>query len=212
MQHRDVYALKGGKNMQQTRWGRTVRYLAVGLVVLSALALLGCPGDDDDEGQGATFDLTNVAVPASSTTVAAVQGQAFTLPSGAVFNAGAGAVNLTFNSATTATLSRTGATSSNANVTFASCTFVVSAGGFVPAGTYTFPTCVFQVTAGDVEQGGGAISGTLTLMLVGPTGSVTSNAITVQVTIRADGVILINNVVTPVDVDSGTGATGIAGG
>ncbi|MGE3540324.1 MAG: hypothetical protein AB7N91_23145 [Candidatus Tectimicrobiota bacterium] len=185
------------------------RYLAVMLAVLSVFALVGCSSDDDDE---AVFDLTNASVPASSATVAAVQGQAITIPAGTVFNAGAAAVNLTFNSATTATISRTGSTSSNATVTFASCTFVVQAGGFITAGTYSFPTCNFLITANDVVQGGGSVTGTLTLFLSGPTGSVTSSPINIPVTIRTDGVILINNVVTPVDVDSGTGTSGVTGG
>ena len=64
--------------------GGRVPHLAAVLVVLSLFALLGCPGDDDDDDDdgAAVFDLTSVAVPVSSTTVAAVQGQAISLPAG----------------------------------------------------------------------------------------------------------------------------------
>jgi hypothetical protein len=211
MKHRDVYTLEGGKNMQQTSLGRAMRYLVAVLVVLSLFAFLGCSSDDDEP---AIFDLTNAAVPVSSSTVAAVQGQAINLPAGTVFNAGAGAVTLTFTGANTATFSRAGAASSNAAVAFASCTFLVAAGGFIPTGTYNFPTCNFLITANDVEQGGATVLGTLVLVLVGPTGSATSAPpITVQVAINDDGLIVINNVVTPIDVDAGgTGISGVTGG
>ena len=211
MKHRNVCTLEGGKNMQQKSLGRVLRYLTAVLVVLSLFALLGC-SDDDDDDEAAVFDLTNAVIPVTATTVTAVQGQAIIFPSGAVFNAGPTPLTVTFTSPSTATITR-GTQTATANVSFASCTFtLVSGGGLLTGGPFVFPTCNFQINAQDVEQGGEAETGTLVLVLVGPTGSVTSTPINVQVIIRVDGVILINNVVTPADVDAGTGVSGVTGG
>lgn len=196
--------------MQQTGLGTIGRCLMAVFVVVSALALLACPGDD---AEVRNIDAT---VAASRETVAAVQGQAITLPSGAVFNAGAQPLTVTFSSPSTATIAR-GNQSATTTVTFASCTFIVTASTF-PAGqgpqvgqTFSFPTCNFRVTATAVEVGGAVTSGTLVLVLIGPTGSVTSSAITANVNISADGLLVINNVTTTVDTDV-TGTTGTTGG
>ena len=198
--------------MQQTSLGKIARCLMAAFVLVSSLALLACPGDDDDE---VIVDVA-ATVPASGATVEAVRGQAFALPSGAVFNAGTQPLMLTFNSPSTATIAR-GNTTATGTVTFASCTFVITASSF-PAGqgpqvgqTFSFPTCNLQVTANDVERDGGEVVGTLVLVLVGPTGSVTSNSITVEVAIDEDGGLIINDVETDVDTDV-TGTTGTTGG
>jgi hypothetical protein len=182
-------------------------------VMVSSFALLACPSDDEDE----IIRDISATVPASSTTVVAAQGQDLTLPSGAVFNAGAQPLNVRFVSPSQATIGRTGGPVATSTVTFASCTFMITATSF-PLGqgpqvgqTFTFPTCNFMITANDVEVGGDEVVGTLVLVLVGPTGSATSNAIAVEVRINDDGLIVINDVTTTVDSDV-TGTTGTTGG
>ena len=218
--------------MQQTSLGRAVRYLVAVFVVLSALTLLGCSGDGDDGNVAGApadeFDLNNAQVPVTASTVAIVQGDAFTFPNGAAFDAGIGAnpVTLTFGAPTGVTAPFTlssGASTATGTTTFASCSFTVVTSNFAAGrgpqvgAVITFQTCNLSATAGNVEQGGATVSGTLTLVLTtGANGTGTSagtaNAITVSVSINADGMIVIDSVVTPADVDSGTGVSGATGG
>jgi len=182
-------------------------------VVVCSLALVACPGDDDDDEIIRDISAT---VPASSSTVAIVQGQQIVLPSGAVFNAGAQPLNVTFISGSQATLNRTGGPAATSSVTFASCTFVITATSF-PAGqgpqvgqTFSFPTCNFVVSANGVQVDGDEVVGTIVLVLVGPTGSVTSGPISVEVRIDNEGNLIVNDVNTGVDTDV-TGTTGAGG-
>jgi hypothetical protein len=188
--------------MQQTSLGKMARFSAAVFVLICSLALLACPGDDEE-----VRDLNAVVVPANATTVASVQNQDIVLPRGTVFSAGDQALTMRFTSASTATLSR-GNSTSTATMSFASCTIVVTqAGGPVPPGTYFFPTCNFQVTAEDLEVDGDEEVGMLTLVLVGATGSVTSNPMTVEVRINSDGVLVVNDVTTNIDTDVASGVT-----
>lgn len=214
MKHRDAYTLEGGKNMQQTSLGRVVRCLMAVLVLVTSLALLACPSDDEDIIPG--IDAT---VPVSSTTVAAVQAQTLTFGNGSAFGAAVGAnpATLTFNTPGTFTLTRTGGATATGTARFASCTLTVTgpaSGGLFPVGTVlSFPTtCNFRVRADNVEVDGATVTGTLTLILVnaaiaGPAGTSTSNSISVQVFVNADRILIINTVITNVDLDV-TGTTG----
>lgn len=214
MKHRDAYTLKGGNTMQQTILGRLVRCLMAVFVVVSSLALLACPGDDDEE-----FRNVDATFPASSSTVQAVQGQDLPFTTGQVFGA-PGALNVRFVSGTQAVIGRPGgppAPTATSTVTYASCNFMVTATSF-PAGqgpqvgqTISFPTCNFRVIATNLEVGGDEIVGTIVLILVGPSGSATSTPISVEVRIDGDGNLIVNDVNTNVDTDV-TGTTGTTGG
>src|SRR6266705_3023285 len=91
-------------------------------------------------------------------------------------------------------------------VAFGSCTLTVKLSGFPAAqgpqvgNVINFTTCSIQITASNVTVGSGAVSGTLTLTLGGPNGSSTSLAITVQVSIRSDGTLVINGVATGITI------------
>lgn len=223
MQHRNGNTLDGGENMQQTRLAQIRRYMAVILVVVSALALSGCPGDDDesdnvDEG---LFNLNSAPVSLNASSGPALVnssllGETLDFPNGVLFTAGIDPLSMTFTSANVATFSRSGSASSNAAVGFSnSCTFaVIVPGGVIPVGTYFFPVCRLNVTAASVQQGGGTVPGLVTLTLgLNENQTVTSlNFISVDVSIDANGVLVIDGVSTPVNVESGTGTTGVTGG
>jgi hypothetical protein len=212
MKHRDAYTLAEGKNMQQTSLGKTARCLVAVLVLVMSLALLACPGDDEED-----FVNVDATVPANANTVVAVQNQQFTLPSGAVFNAGATPINFAFNSPTMVTIAR-GNSTATGSVVFASCTIVIQTSNF-PAGqgpqvtqTFTFPTCVFRVQANNTEIGGDEVVGTITLILVSGGGvRVESSPIPIEVRIDDNGALIINDVDTGINVNV-TGTTGTGGG
>jgi hypothetical protein len=210
--------------MQQRNLDKTMRYLVAVCALVSALALVGCGGGggDDDETaatSGETLPTVNTgAVDVNSTNVQALVGQPMTFSNGSIFDPSLGnnPVTLTFTSQNQANLTSGGATSS-ANTTFGSCTFTFTQGPLAGK-SITFTTCTFQVTASNVTVGGGAVSGTLTLTLSGPFGSGTCIAITVQVSILANGTLLINGVSTGIIISSngtpistGTGSTGTGG-
>ena len=193
--------------MQQTSVDRTVRYLVV-LVMVSALALLACSGNNETRN----IDTTSSPTLVNSTTVAAVQDLVLTITNGAVFHAGIGAnpVELIFGSASTFTLTR-GNSSASGTVAFGSCTFTFTS-SFPPgqgpqAGdTVNFPTCVFIVQADDVEVGGDSVAGMLILMLTNDAGARTDNSVrplTVDVSIRSDGELFVTNPGSGVNVDTG---------
>jgi hypothetical protein len=210
--------------MQRKNPGKTMRYLVAVCALANTLAMFGC-GGDGDVGGATTSNVSNVPVPLNATTVQAVVGQQFTMPNGAIFDPGIGnnPATLTFDSPTTFSLT-SGSSGASGNVAFGSCTLTFTLSGF-PAGqgpqvgkVITFTTCSIQITASNVTAGGGAVSGTLTLTLIGPTGSSTSIAITVQVSILANGTLLVNGVSTGIIISSngtpvvtGTGSTGTGG-
>jgi hypothetical protein len=208
--------------MQRKNPGKAMRYLVAVCALLSALAIVGCGGGGGDEGgttvtSGETISSVNsgpVAVNAS--TVQSVVGQPVTFSNGSIFDpslAGNSAA-LTFTSSTQASLASAGSTST-AGVGFGSCTFTFTQG---PLGgkSITFTTCTLQITGNNVPVGGGAVSGSLTLTLSGPFGSGTSIAITVQISILANGTLVINGVSTGIIISSDgtpltTGTTGTGG-
>ena len=214
MKHRDAYTLEGGKNMQQTSLGRVVRCLAAVLVLVTSLALLACPGDEEE------FRNVDATIPVNSTGAGATQATPFTFANGSAFGAAVGAnpATLTFNTASTFTLTRTGGATATGTVAFASCTLTVTGGTLLPVSpaagsTLIFPTCNFRVLATGVEVDGASTTGTLTLILINAAGVRSESAaiINVQVAILADGTLVINNVNTGVDTDV-TGTTGTSGG
>jgi len=192
-----------------------VRCLAAVLVLVSSLALLACPGDEEE------FRNVDATIPVNSTGAGATQATPFTFANGSAFGAAVGAnpATLTFNTASTFTLTRTGGATATGTVAFASCTLTVTGGTLLPVSpaagsTLIFPTCNFRVLATGVEVDGAAVAtGTITLVVIS-TGLVRSESaaiINVQVAILADGTLVINNVNTGVDTDV-TGTTGTSGG
>jgi hypothetical protein len=224
MKHRNAYTLTGGQNMPRRDVGKLMRCLMAVVVLVSSLAMFACGDDDDDDGVTRNI---NTTVPVSSSTVAAVQGQAISIPNGAVFNVPpsttipATPVTLTFNSPTTFSVARTGTTTSSGTVAFGSCIFTVlapAAGGALPVSppSITFPTCNFIIQATGVEVGGGQVQGTLTLVLINAAGTRTDSSIIVQVFINDAGQLFVVNPVNGVVVDTGvdtdvTGTTGSGG-
>jgi hypothetical protein len=182
---------------------------------------VGCGGDGDGGGgtitSGETIPAVNTgSVNVSSNNVQALVGQPLTFQNGSIFDPSLGnnPATLTFTSQNQASLTSGGSTSS-ATTTFGSCTFTFTQGPLAGK-RITFTTCTFQVTAGNVTAGGGAVSGTLTLTLSGPNGSGSSAVITVQVSILANGTLLINGVSTGIVISSTgvpitTGTTGTGG-
>ena len=219
MKHRNAYTLTGGQSMQRRNVGKLMRCLMAVVVLISSLAMFAC-GDDDDDGD--TRAVTSQAVPVNANNVAAVQGQAISVPNGAVFSTTIPAntpVTLTFNSPTTFSVARPGATASSGTVAFGSCLFTVLApatGGALPVSppSITFPTCNFIISAPAVEVGGAQAVGTLTLVLINAAGVRSdSTSITVQVLINNAGQLFVVNPVNGTLVDTGinTNATGTGG-
>ena len=218
MKRRNLYTLTGGENMQQRNLGKAMRYLVVVCALVSAFAMVGCGGDgDDDGGATTTSNVSNQSVPVNATTVQAILGQQFTIPNGAIFDPGIGNNPVTFTFPTSTTFSLGGSSTASGDVAFGSCTLTVKLSGFPAAQgpqvgkVIPFTTCSIQITASNVTVGSGAVSGTLTLTLSGPNGSSTSLAITVQVSIRSDGTLVINGVATGITISGTTGTTGTGG-
>jgi hypothetical protein len=216
MRYRNVYKRKEGESMQRRNVGKAMYYLVAILALVSVFALVACGGDDDDEE---IRTVSNQSVPVDSSSVRAVLGQQFNFSNGSIFGSGIGtnqAATFTFATPTTFSLTSGGSTASG-DVAFGSCILTVRASNF-PAGrgpqvgtVITFTTCSFQVNAGNVTTGGVAVSGTLTLILSGSTGSGTSIAITVQVSVLDDGTLVINGIETPITPPPATGSTGTGG-
>jgi hypothetical protein len=215
MKHRDAYTLVGGKNMQQTRLGRTVRCLMAVFVVVCSLALVACPGGDEE----VVRDI-DARVAVNDDTVQAVEGQQIAIPNGNVFNAGPDALTLTFDDTGDGSgfvLNDDNGTASG-DVDFGSCTFTVAASTFDPGtgpqvgDVFDFPTCQFRLSANDVVVDGDEVVGTLILILIRDDGvRVQSEEIAVEIRIDADGNIIVNDVDTGIDTDV-TGTTGTTGG
>jgi hypothetical protein len=208
--------------MQRKNPGKAMRYLVAVCALISALAMVGCGGGGDGEGgttvtSGETISSVNSGpVPVNASTVQALVGQPVTFSNGSIFDPSLGnnQATLTFTTPTTSSLASGGSTSS-ANTTFGSCTFAFTTGPLAGK-SITFTTCNLQITGSNVTAGGGAVSGSLTLTLSGPFGSSTSIAITVQISILADGTLLVNGVSTGIIISSNgspvtTGTTGTGG-
>jgi hypothetical protein len=208
--------------MQRKNSGKAMRYLVAVCALVSALVMVGCGGDGDDGGGGTTVTsgetISNVnsgPVPVNASTVQSIVGQQVTFANGGIFDPSLTGTQatLTFTSPTTASLSSAGSTST-ANASFGSCTFAFTTGPLAGK-SITFTTCTLQITASNVPVGGGPVSGTLTLTLTGPFGTATTS-ITVQISILADGTLLVNGVSTGIIISSNgspitTGTTGTGG-
>lgn len=208
--------------MQRKNPGKAMLYLVAICALVSALAIVGCGGDDGDDGgttvtSGETIPSVNTgSVNVSGSNVQALVGQSVTFSNGSIFDPSLGnnQATLTFTSPTTFSLASGGSTSSG-NTAFGSCTLTFTQGPLAGK-SIAFTTCTFQVTTGNVTAGGGAVNGTLTLTLSGPFGSGNSIAIIVQVSILANGTLVINGVSTGIVISSTgspitTGTTGTGG-
>jgi len=201
--------------MQRRNIGKAMYCLVAILALVSTFALVGCGGgggDDETTSSSNVSNVSNTPVPVNASTVQAVVGQPLTIPNGAIFDPSIGSntpATFTFASPTTFSLGSGGATSSG-NTAFGSCTLTYTQGPLAPK-VITFTTCVLQITGSNVPVGGGAASGTLTLTLSGPFGSSTSLAITVQISILADGTLVLNGVSTGITISGTTGTTGTGG-
>jgi hypothetical protein len=205
--------------MQQRTLGKARRYRVAVWALVSALAMVGCGGGDDNETT--TRTVSNVSVASNASTLQALVGQQFTIPNGSALFPGLPntPVVLTFTSSSAFIL--TGGGTATGVVTFpGSCAFTVSTSNIagLPANTTTptFTICNFVVTATvPLEAGGATGPGTVVLQL-GRNGVVLINAtlpagVTVTVAIDANGQLVINSVSTGVPVPPTTGTTGTGG-
>jgi len=184
--------------------------------------MVGCGGGGGDEGgtpvtSGETISSVNSGpVGLGASNVQALVNQPIPFQNGSIFDPSLGNNQATQNFTSTATSSLTsGGSTSSANTTFGSCTFTFTQGPLAGK-SITFTTCTIQITGSNVTVGGGAVNGTLTLTLSGPFGSSTSVAITVQISILADGSLLVNGTSTGIKISSTgspitTGTTGTGG-
>jgi hypothetical protein len=187
--------------MQREHLGKAMHYLVAVCVLVSALAMFAC-GGDDDEGEVKNIIAT---VPADEDTAAAVQGRTFTLANGQVFGGsvpGTSPVFLTFTTPTTFTLTRPATSLSlSGRVDYEgedSCTFIPLSG---PA--LEVDTCNLIVNANNVVVGTGQVSGTISLVLNDAGSTITSDALPATVFINSDGELFVVNPVTGVSVDMG---------
>jgi hypothetical protein len=186
--------------MQRRNFGKVRRGLVAVGVLLSACALFACGGDDDDDVR--TFIAT---VPASNSTIAAVQGRPITITSGQVFggNIGSGPITLTFTLVPNAfTVTTAAGVTTPGTVNYGSggsCTFLPTTGGALAVST-----CNLIVNASNVVVGTGQVSGTISLVLNNNAGvTVTSSALPATVFLDSDGNLFVVNPVTGVSVDMG---------
>jgi hypothetical protein len=216
--------------MQRKNSGKAMCYLVLVCALVSALAMVGCGGGGGDEGGGSPVTsgetLPNVDTGTQNldrTRVQALEKQQFTFP-GSIFDPSLGnnTATLTFTGPTqngeAFTLTSGGATSSG-ETTFGSCTFAFTQGPLAGK-SVKFNICTIQITAGAVTAGGGPVTGTLMFTLSGgPFGGATV-VFTVQISILADGTLVINGVSsgiiissdgTPTTGTTGTGTTGTGG-
>jgi hypothetical protein len=224
MKHHNTYTRREGENMQRRNPGKAMHYLVVVCALVSALAMVGCGGGGGDEGGGATVtsgetisSVNTGSVPVSSNSVQALVGQPFAFQNGGVFDPSLAGTQttLTFTSSNQASVAASGGSTSTAGVGFGSCTFTFTQGPLAGKPPVKFDPCTINITSGAVTAGGGAVSGTLTLTLSGPFGTGTT-AITVQISILADGTLLVNGVSTGIIISSTgspttTGTTGTGG-
>jgi len=204
--------------MQCKNVGKAMYYLVVILALVSSLALVGCSSGDGGGGGGTTStsnvsNVSNATVPLTASNVQAVLGEPFTFQPGSIFDPSIGSnpATLTFDTATTSSVTSEGAKSSG-TTTFGSCTLSFTQGPLAGAGkSITFTTCSLQVNASNVTVGSGSVNGTITLTLTGPNGSGTSLVITVQVSIMSNGTLVINGVATGITISGTTGSTGLGG-
>lgn len=188
--------------MQRKHLSKAMRYLVAVCVLVSALAMFACGGDDEG-------DILNVVatVPADQGTVPAVQGRPFTIANGQVFGGpvGSSPVVLTFTTPTTFTMTRAATgLSLIGNVSYgsnASCTFVITSGG---QGALSVSTCNLIINADNVVVGTGQAPGTISLVLNNNAGTtITSDALPATVFINGDGELFVVNPVTGASVDMG---------
>src|SRR5262245_52709375 len=127
-----MFTLTERETMQRKNLGKVIRYLMAVCVLGSAFALFACGGDDEGEVKN-----VNATVPASNSTIAAVQGRAISFSSGQVFggNIGNGPVTLTFTVVpNTFTLVNSAGTTTAGSVAYnpsGTCNFAGTGGGFV---------------------------------------------------------------------------------
>jgi hypothetical protein len=183
--------------MQQGTFGTAMRYLVAVGTLVSSFAMCACGGGSSGTNVNATVGVT-------SATVVGVQGVAFIIPQGQLFNSGlSGAVTMTFKNANTFSLIGTGGAtasgvtsfSSSSGASVGSCTFVFQTNGglFTGLGSVTIPSCSLLITANDVEPGGSQVSGSVTLSLSGGTGAVNSNAVTIPVLLNSNSELFLVN-------------------
>jgi hypothetical protein len=211
--------------MQRKNSSKAMCYLVAVCALVSALAMVGCGGGDDDGNDGGTTatsgqtipTVNTGAVPVTSSNVQALVGQPLAFQNGSIFDPSLGSTpaTLTFTGPGTAPNSEafnltSGNSASTGNTTFGSCTFTFTQGSLAGK-SVTFQTCTIQITANNVTVGGGSVSGTLTFTLNG-----NASTITVQVSILANGTLLVNGVSTGIIISSTgtpttTGTTGTGG-
>ena len=183
--------------MQKGTFGTAMRYLVAVGTLVSLFAMFACGGGSSGTNVNNTVGLT-------SSTVVGVQGVAFIVPQGQLFNSGlSGAVTVTFNSSSTFSLIGTGGatatgvtsfgSSSGASVGSCTFTFLTNGGLFTGLGSVTVPTCSLLVTANDVNPGGGQVNGSVTLSLGVSAGTVNSNALTIPVLLNGNNELFLVN-------------------
>jgi hypothetical protein len=193
--------------------------MAVVGVLVGALTVLGCPGGDEGTPTGvATHDAT---IPVTSTTVQSLEDQTFTFESGSALSPALAEqpVALTFTNTAAATPTAT-VTAPNvpgtdghpahftSNLTFGSCTFVVTVSTFDLPGPQvgdkiTVNPCSFDVATGSIRTNHGTLVNILVRL-----GLIPSRAQQAEVSIDADGVVTVNGVDTGFAVLVVTGTEG----
>jgi len=183
-----------------------MRYLVAVCALVSAFAMVACGGDDDDDS--AEVKSFVATVPATTSTVAAVQGQAITIANGQVFGGpvGSNPATLIFgiNNPTAFTLTQTGAVPLAGTVNYGSggsCTFIPTVGG---GGALSVSTCNLVMVANNVVVGTGQVSGIITLVLNNGAGvTVSSNSLTATEFLDNTGELFVVNPATGQSVDMG---------
>src|SRR5215471_21614633 len=132
MKHRNPYTLTGGENMQRKNPGKAMRYLVAVCALISALAVVGCGGSDDEGGttvsSGETIPTVNTGpVAVNASTVQSLVGQPVTFSNGGIFDPSltGNSATLTFTSPTTNVVGfdlASGGSTSSGDTTFGSCT------------------------------------------------------------------------------------------
>jgi len=190
--------------MQRRNLSKVMRYLVAVCALGSAFALFACSSDDDESGE---IKNVNATVPATTSTVAAVQGREITIANGQVFGGpvGSNPATLTFTTPTTFTLTQAGVPplALAGNVTYSSggCTFIPTVGG---TGALSIATCNLVVVANNVVVGTGQVSGIITLVLNNGQGvTISSNSLTATVFLDNSGELFVVNPVTAQSVDMG---------
>jgi hypothetical protein len=175
------------------------------LTLVGVLALLGCPGDDEED----TLTIGTQAVALGAGNAGAVGGQTFIFPGpNGVPAFDTGRTEVVFNEdASGATISSAGDTTS-ADVGYGSCIFTPGAGSTFPpgsplapgAGPVTIELCNLIINGGEFTVGGP--SGPCTLRLELGTGL--SGPIDGTCSVDADGNIVVNETVITGSVGVGS--------